>query len=255
MSERRFRSSSVVLIAAVLGVAATSALGTWQLNRAAQKLALEAALESRAALPELRASELANSAAAAVPQHSQRTRLTGQWMASHTVFLDNRQMNDKPGFFVVTPLKLIGSNEAVVVQRGWVPRNFVDRAALPVVPTPAGEVEVTGLIAPPPSRLFEFAGAAPGPIRQNLDLVAYAVEVGTPLKPLSVLQSDNRATNPAADGLLRQWPRPATGVQKHHGYAFQWFALSALMAGLYVWFQLIRPRLRATSISDQPDHD
>lgn len=255
MSDRRSRRSSLVLTATVLGVAATSALGTWQLNRAAQKLTLQATLESRAALPELPASELSNSATAAMSQHSQRTRLKGQWMASHTVFLDNRQMNDKPGFFVVTPLKLSGSNEAVVVQRGWVPRNFVDRAALPVVPTPSGEVEVIGLIAPPPSRLFEFTGAAPGPIRQNLYVISYAAEVGIALKPMSILQNDDPSASTSADGLLRQWPRPAMGVQKHYGYAFQWFALSALMAGLYVWFQLIRPRLRATSISDKPDHD
>jgi surfeit locus 1 family protein len=36
-------------------------------------------------------------------------------------------------------------------------------------------------------------------------------------------------------------------VGKHHGYAFQWFALSALIAGLYVWFQLLRPRLARRS--------
>jgi surfeit locus 1 family protein len=57
-----------------------------------------------------------------------------------------------------------------------------------------------------------------------------------------VLQADSAST--ADDGLLRQWPRPAVDVQKHYGYAFQWFALGALMAGLYVWFQLVRPRLR-----------
>jgi surfeit locus 1 family protein len=259
MAERRARRSGVVLIATVLGVAVTSSLGTWQLNRAAQKLALQAAMESREAQPELPALELANSATAAVPQHFQRTRLKGQWMAANTVYLDNRQMNDKPGFFVVTPLKLSGSDQAVVVQRGWAARNFVDRSALPSVVTPVGEVEIIGLIAPPPSRLFEFAGAAPGAIRQNLDLVAYAAEVGTPLKPLSILQSDdpsdNPAAKPAADGLLRQWPRPALGIQKHYGYAFQWFALSALMAGLYAWFQLIRPRLRAASTNDTLNHD
>ena len=33
-------------------------------------------------------------------------------------------------------------------------------------------------------------------------------------------------------------------VGKHHGYAFQWFALSALVIVLYVWFQHIRPARR-----------
>lgn len=45
------------------------------------------------------------------------------------------------------------------------------------------------------------------------------------------------------DGLQRDWPQPAADVHKHYGYAFQWFALSALTLILYVWFQIIRPRL------------
>ena len=34
------------------------------------------------------------------------------------------------------------------------------------------------------------------------------------------------------------------GVDKHYGYAFQWFGLSSLIALLYVWFQLVRRLLR-----------
>jgi surfeit locus 1 family protein len=158
------------------------------------------------------------------------------------VFLDNRQMNGAPGFYVITPLQLEGATEAVLVQRGWVARHFDDRSALPRVASPGGRVRVDGLIAPPPARLYEFAGASSGPIRQNLDLEAYARETRTRLLPLSLLQAESPAT--AGDGLSRRWPLPAVGVQKHYGYAFQWFALSALMAGLYVWFQLIRPGRR-----------
>ena len=135
--------------------------------------------------------------------------------------------------------------EAVLVQRGWVPRDLRDRTLLPAVPTPPGQVEVAGRIAPPPARLYEFADAASGAIRQNLDLGAFRAESGLPLAPLSVQQTDS----PPCDGLLREWPRPAVDVQKHYGYAFQWFALCALMAGLYVWFQLVRPRLRARCLN------
>ena len=121
-------------------------------------------------------------------------------------------------------------------------RNFADRTALPNVPNPSGVVSVTGVIAPPPVRLYEFDPASSGLIRQNLDLGAYARELRTPLLPLSVMQGDD--SGGAGDGLRRDWPTPALDVQKHYGYAFQWFALAALMAGLYVWFQLVRPRLR-----------
>ncbi len=87
--------------------------------------------------------------------------------------------------------------------------------------------------------MYEFDAAASGPIRQNLDLDGYARETGLPLRPLTLVQEDGTA--PPGDGLLRQWSRPAAGVHKHYGYAFQWFSLSALILGLYAWFQLIRP--------------
>ncbi|HUG23815.1 SURF1 family protein [Piscinibacter sp.] len=232
-----------VLLATLVSVAATARLGLWQLDRAAQKQALQHALDERGARPLLAQAELAETADAAAAQHYRRIRLQGWWVNDRTVFLDNRQMNARPGFFVVTPLQLARSDRAVLVQRGWVPRDAADRTRLPPVRTPSGEVEVVGHIAPPPARLYEFADAATGAIRQNLDLTAFARETGLRLAPLSVVQ-DAVPVGPD-DGLMRQWPRPAVDVHKHYGYAFQWFALCALMAGLYVWFQLVRPRLRS----------
>jgi surfeit locus 1 family protein len=49
----------------------------------------------------------------------------------------------------------------------------------------------------------------------------------------------------ASEGLLREWPQAATGVEKHYGYAFQWFGLALLIALLYVWFQIVRPRFKS----------
>ncbi|HWH82920.1 MAG TPA: SURF1 family protein [Burkholderiaceae bacterium] len=232
----------VVLVATLVGVIVSANLGAWQLRRAAQKIALQEALESRAALPALAAADLARSAAQAEPQHFRGAHLRGRWVAERSVFLENRQMGGRVGFYVVTPLQLDGSAQAVLVQRGWVPRDGRDRTRLPAVPTPAGAIELDGRIAPPPARLYEFAPSASGVIRQNLDLGEFAAETGLALLPLSVQQG--AASGPADDGLLREWPRPAVDVQKHYGYAFQWFALCALMAGLYVWFQLVRPRRR-----------
>ena len=236
------RRGAWVLLATLVGVALTASLGTWQLSRAAQKIAIQSALDSRAALPALSAADLARDVETAALQHYRPVRLRGQWVAARTVFLENRQMNARVGFYVVTPLQLEGRPEAVLVQRGWVVRDMNDRSRLPAIVTPIGSVEVQGSIAPPPARLYEFDSTATGTIRQNLDLTGFARETGLRLVPLSVQQHDDASA--ASDGLLRQWPRPAVDVQKHYGYAFQWFAMSALMAGLYVWFQLLRPRLK-----------
>ncbi len=241
---RRFDGRAlVVLLATLIGMAITARLGVWQLGRAAQKEALQAALDGRGAMPELPADALASTPEAATAQHYRRIHLHGEWRQGATVFLENRQMNGHPGFFAVTPLMLPGAaHDAVLVQRGWVGRNMQDRTALPNLPTPSGPIDLIGQIAPPPGRLFDFSGGVPGLIRQNLDLKDFSRELGVSLRPVSVLQADDPGS--AGDGLLRQWSRPAADVQKHYGYAFQWFGFCALMAGLYVWFQLLRPRLQ-----------
>jgi hypothetical protein len=65
-------------------------------------------------------------------------------------------------------------------------------------------------------------------------------------------------TGPASEGLQRDWPAPALGLERHYGYAFQWFGLSALVVILYVWFQFITPfrrsrrRARDEPASDEP---
>jgi surfeit locus 1 family protein len=92
--------------------------------------------------------------------------------------------------------------------------------------------------------LFEFAGTDEGLIRQNLDVSAFKLEKKLPLRLLTVIQEEGPAA--VSDGLLRQWAQPSLGVEKHHGYAFQWFALSALTAGLWLWFQVLQPRRRAS---------
>lgn len=232
----------LVLVAALVTVALTARLGLWQLSRAAQKEAMQSALDERSGLPPLGAADLASQPALAEVQHHRKVFLRGRWLGEKTVYLDNRAMNGRAGFIVVTPLLLEAGAGAVVVQRGWLARAAADRTLVPPYLTVDGEVEVVGRVAAPPSRLFEFAGPAGGPIRQNLDMVDYAREAGIALLPLSVLQVDSPTM--AGDGLMRQWPPPAIDVHKHHGYAAQWFALAALVTGLYLWFQIIRPRLR-----------
>jgi surfeit locus 1 family protein len=228
----------LVTLAALTVALLTARLGLWQLDRAAQKTAMQAAIDARAAMAPLDGLALAQSASEAAQQHHRPVRLTGRWSAAHTVYLDNRQMaSGHPGFFVVTPL-VLGDGRAVLVQRGWLPRDAQERTRVPAVPSPEGEVRVDGRIAPPPARLFEFDGAGSGLIRQNLDIDSFARETGLQLLPLSVLQTVG------SDGLLRDWPAPSTGLAKHQGYAFQWFGLSALVIILYVWFQFIQPRRR-----------
>lgn len=224
----------LVTLAAVVGCLVTASLGRWQLGRASGKEALQARIDAREQLPVLDALSLRGDADVE-PLLYRRVEAVGEWVAARTVFLDNRPMNGRAGFYVVTPLRLSGSDAVLLVQRGWAPRDFQDRTRLPAVETPGGVVRLSGHIVPAPSRLYELGEPGTGLIRQNLDVAQFRAETGLALAPVSIQQEGD-----AADGLLRAWPKISTGVEKHYGYAFQWFGLSALIAVLYVWFQIVR---------------
>jgi surfeit locus 1 family protein len=232
------RRDLAVLLAALIGVALTLALARWQWGRAQQKLAIAAQQAERAAWP-----AIDNAALLRLPTQQLLWRpaeLTGIWQPQFALYLDNRQMDGRPGFYLVMPLRLAGSASSILVQRGWVPRDPVERTHVPAVRAPAGTVRLRGLITPPPGRLYSFAADERGPIRQNVDIAAYARETGLPMLDVS-LREEAQAQ---ADGLARRWPAFDAGADRNFGYALQWLSLSILIAGLYVWYQWLRPCLR-----------
>jgi surfeit locus 1 family protein len=238
----------VITLVAVVVAGVTMRLGFWQLSRAQEKLALQASIQAQAELPALSVDSLGSTHTATVLHR--RVNLKGHWLAQHTFFLDNRQMNSKPGLFVLTPLEFIepatSLKKTILVQRGWLPRNFLDRTVLPEVKTDAAEVTITGRIAPSPSKLFEFKGNETGALRQNIEIEALAKELKLELLPYSLLQLDtvNADANTSQDKLLRTWAQPNYGSEKNYGYMVQWWALSALIILLYAWFQWIRPNIK-----------
>jgi surfeit locus 1 family protein len=239
----------MVWIAALAMTLLTARLGWWQLDRAAQKTARQAALDQRAALPALPVADWPTAPVEVQAQEYRHTQASGAWLSEYSVYLDNRPINGRSGFYLVTPLRL-ADGTALLVLRGWLPRDANDRARVPPPPAAPGLVTAAGRIAPALPRLYEFDGAASGAIRQNLDVVAYSRETRLKLKPWVLIEEST--PGPTPDGLVRQWPAPNLGVHKHYGYAFQWFALSLLTVVLTAWFQIIRPR-RRTATSTQTD--
>lgn len=269
---RKWRSV-VVFLATVVGVSVTVSAGIWQLGRADQKIAIHEAMLARQAQPPLRNADLPCDASDWVQAEQRHVALHGTWLDRHTVFLDNRAMDGRAGFLVLTPLQLDAAPsvpgrapcgaQAVLVQRGWVPRDLRDRTRLPEVPTPAGEALLVGRLVPAPSKLMELgaASAPTGRLRQNVDVHELSQEWRLALRPGSVqqLQPQAGAANqeggvsarmggiPGADvdGLLRHWWQPSADVGKHQAYAAQWFAMATVMVALHLWFQWLKPlRLR-----------
>jgi cytochrome oxidase assembly protein ShyY1 len=115
------------------------------------------------------------------------------------------------------------------------------------VARPDDEVTVDGLAVAQTPRVLQIGENAPAgegqpAVWQNLDFDAFERASGLAGARWVVQQ-----TNGADDGLLRQWPRLAAGVDKHRGYALQWFALAALISALTLFFGLRALRRRSPS--------
>ncbi|MDY0329427.1 MAG: SURF1 family protein [Thiomonas sp.] len=236
MSEKAFGPKELlIVILGLLVIGVTMSLGFWQLGRAHEKEALNLQMDQRERAHPL---QIGQSKVQLSEDVWRRAQARGVYATQWTIYLQNRQQNGQTGFWVLTPLKLAGSDTYLMVLRGWLPRNFQAMDLIGPYQTPRGLTVVDGLIAPPPSKWFSFFTEPPGQvIRQNVDLRKYADFHHIQLLPFVLRQSGD-----LHDGLGRQWPAANTGAGTNYGYAAQWFGMSATGAVLLLYFVYRRLR-------------
>ena len=126
---------------------------------------------------------------------------------------------------------------AVLIDRGWKAHDMHGGSRVGAAPPPSGLVTVEGLAVTQPSALLELGGKSerrvPG-IWHNLDYAAYEQATGRSVARFVIRLSSDVPSGNATDGLRREWPRPASGVEKHRGYALQWYSLAALVTLLWL---------------------
>lgn len=258
----------MVLMAALVTILVTAALGQWQLRRADEKSQAQAVLAERRQLPALTSKDFpcGDKAADALPIH-RSVELTGVWWHERTIWLDNRTQSGRSGFEVVTPLRLHApgtdcDGRLVLIQRGWAQRHPQDRMRLPTLPLVAGIVTVPGRLVTSVSRVYQVGeetmpsaeGAVSAVIRQNADERFWKAWLGQTPLPGAVLQTQ-ATLGEDVSVLRREWAAPDLGRDKHMGYATQWFALSLLATCLTIWFQWIRPhRINARRLDQSDQH-
>jgi surfeit locus 1 family protein len=226
MTRLHFKPTLWPTLAAVAGILLTVALGNWQLGRGNEKAALAERIQAanRDALIE-------------VPQHEVRTEdvawrrieVSGKFEPKYAVFVDNRIFRGAVGYHVVMPLRIGGGDRYVLVNRGWVAATG-SRAILPEIATPSAAIRVVGLATVPSKRFLELSGkVVEGNVWENLTIERFRAAVSIPIQPVVIQQE-----NDTGDGLKREWSAPDLGVDKHYGYAFQWFALAAAVLIFYL---------------------
>ena len=223
---------AAMLVLVVLGIA----LGRWQDRRAAETLAIGARIEAASTLAPvvLRGDPVDEEAV-----RYRRVAVTGDFINDWPIYLDNRPHAGRAGFYVLMPFRIEASRRRILVLRGWLPRDAMDRQRIAPYPTPAGIVTIEGVALPDAGHVMQLGDAPPprpGAIVQNADPAQVGAAANMRLYPFVLQQTSADGSEGA---LVRDWPRPDLGVDKHRGYAFQWYAL-ALMAFLFYLFHGLR---------------
>jgi surfeit locus 1 family protein len=229
----------VVLMALVL-----VRLGFWQLDRRAQRQALNAMVSERLALPPLQLSGSIDNPSELAFRHA---IASGTFDYDNELLLQRSSPSGAQGVQILTPLRIAGSDAAVLVDRGWIP---FEQSPLDQRRQFQGEpaARVQGLVRVPAS------GRSVAPMSQpagrNGEVVETWFRVDLPrmqqvlpyrLLPIYLEQS------PAADGPAL--PVRSENIVWHNdvqnlGYAAQWFTFAVMLIGGYVAVFGWRPKER-----------
>ena len=99
---------------------------------------------------------------------------------------------------------MTGSAAHLLVLRGWVPRDPQDRTRLPALASPAGPVEITGVVLRDLPRSFDLGKTSPPQagerIWQNPSLDDYAGRTGLVMLPFVLRQSGDGPTRISSTG-------------------------------------------------------
>jgi len=229
----RFRPGLGATLATLAATALFVGLSLWQLDRADQKRSLQAQVEARMAQPALAYHGQPLNLDA---ERFRRVTLSGRFLPAHQLLLDNVIHEGRPGYEVITPLEVAGSEQVVLIDRGWIPA-AATRQEIPDVDAPQGELRIEGRIDRPHSRPV-VGGNIPVVDRTRwswLDLGQFEQRSGLKTEPFLVLMSPE-----SPGGFVRQWPAFNAKVGMHIGYAIQWAAFALMALGTYVWAGLKR---------------
>ncbi len=224
----QFKANLFLTLLAILVLGLLVNLGYWQLDRAQQKQDLLDLQDKRLTLKpvDLMNIDLSDTTLRYLP-----VSVNGQLDVLHQVLIDNQVRNGRAGYSVLTPLRL-NDKQAILLNRGWVPLGN-DRKVLPDVKISSLDVLVTGKLDHFPSvgLKLEYADQLSEgwpAVTQVIDINKVANRLGYKILPYQVLLDENEP-----DGYDRQWVVMKMGPEKHHGYAFQWFALAIAWVVIY----------------------
>lgn len=167
----------------------------------------------------------------------------GRYETRYQIFLDNQVEDSRAGFHVITPLKIEGRNDYVLVNRGWIAGGAM-HDEIPTIITPDTPVEITGLAWVPSKKIFTLESKSEQqqwqPVWQHMNMERYRSSVPIQVLPI-IIKLDAKSE---AGGFIRNWQMPAEKIATNLGYAYQWFgfAIASVLIFLYTSISKASPQ-------------
>ena len=222
----------VATILSTVAIGVMVRLGIWQLDRLEQRRAFNAQV-----LEQVQKKQLVltgdNLLLNLTSMEYRKVLVRGRYDFSQEVALRNQVWNDQIGVHLLTPLRISGSDQTVIVDRGWIPQEAYLTGEWSAF-AESGDVEIEGIIRMPQSKA-DFGNLAdptaiPGERLDSWNLAnieQMSKQMSYPILPVYVQQfpEENRTKMPYRMAIL-----PELSEGSHMSYAIQWFAFAAILA-------------------------
>ncbi|HWQ83908.1 MAG TPA: SURF1 family protein [Anaerolineales bacterium] len=233
------RSWILTTLLVLVGVGVLVRLGIWQLDRLDARRAFNARVLAQEAAPMLVLDQGALTepglAESLTGMEYRAVTVQGEYDFSHQVALRNQSWGNEWGVHLLTPLRITGSDQSILVDRGWIPAEAFKSGEWSQYAEP-GMVSVKGILRASQSKPDYGKKNDPEGTLQawnfaNVERIQN--QTPYPLLPVYIQQ----APDPAWTAMpYRSLPELELTEGPHMGYALQWFAFSAILGVGYPFF-------------------
>jgi surfeit locus 1 family protein len=228
----------VTTLLVLAGVALMVRLGIWQLDRLHQRRAFNSRVTAQIEQPTLDLS--GDTVVEGLGSMEYRDVVVrGEYDHSQEVVLRNQIWNDQAGVHLLTPLLISGSDQAVLVDRGWIPLDAYQAGDWSEFAEP-GIIEVRGVIRASQSEpeIGSREDPVPGledwyPAWHFANVESIDKQISLSLLPVYIQQSPDPSWQTLP---YRSEPELELTEGPHLGYAIQWFTFATILAVGYPFY-------------------
>ncbi|HSM58679.1 MAG TPA: SURF1 family protein [Candidatus Sulfomarinibacteraceae bacterium] len=207
-------------------------LGVWQLDRLEQRRAANAVLRQQLEADPLLLNDVAPGEVDLTAMPDRRVSARGAFDFSQQILVRPKNYQGSAGGHLVAPLRLEGREEAVLVDRGWIPEAEMDPSNWSSFDE-AGPLTVTGVIQRTETARNVQPPEEPQQEWFRIDVEAIERQLPYDVLPVYVLQTPEEGNQSLP---YRLEPDIDLSQGPHLGYAIQWFAFTLMLGGGYIYF-------------------